>query len=145
MSVHQQAEQERENGNFIKALKLYEEAIVRYQNEKNYQGIVDALQGRFLTYKHLFWQTNDTVFAQIGRMSAQLSLQIAQQKKLPLAFCYFSLGEAAMLFVDFEKAADDFQQAINSYGDGPHIGDLHYHLAKLSTAQAEKPKVKVIC
>ena len=53
-TLHQQAEDLREQDKLLEALKLYEVVIIGYQREKDYSGIVEAFGGRCLTYKHLF-------------------------------------------------------------------------------------------
>ena len=145
-SIHSQAEQEREKGNFNEALKLYKEVIAAYQEAKNYAGVVETLQGEFLTYKHLFLKTNEISYAEKGRQSVEESLKLAQQNGLPTAFCYFHLGEASMLFKDYKKASSLYENALKDYKEGPHIGDFRYHFGEslYRTGQKEEGKAAML-
>ncbi len=143
-NLHQQAEQQRETGNFLDALKLYEEVIVNYQKDQNYTGIVDALQGKFLTYKHLFLTTHDIIFADLARGAAELSQHIAREKHISTARCYFSLGESAMLFDEYEKAASFYRNSLEEFKDDPSIGDVRYHLGEALYRAGNKKEGKEV-
>jgi TolA-binding protein len=127
---HHAAERLREGGHFLAALKLYEEVIIGYEKEKNYQRIADAVQGKFLTYKHLFWDSKDRIYAHLARACAKACMDIAKEYDLPMAFYYFSLGESHMLFNEYKEAKDAYRLSLDAYGDGPHIGNIRYHLGE---------------
>lgn len=131
--LHQQAEQLREQDRHLEALKLYEEVIVGYQAEKNYSGLVEALGGRCLTYKHLFLLTNDFSLAIIANHSALASLEVAQKFDLhnKIHRCYFRLGEMAMLFGQYQEAISYYMKALESYPKAEaERGDFRYHLGE---------------
>lgn len=145
--IHSKAEQAREQDNHIEALKLLEEAIVGYQKEGNYEGLTRALQSRFLTYKHLFYLTSDEVFALMGQKDAQTSLATAEKHKLSnlIGSCHFRLGEAAILFKDYEKAAQHYQLALTHYqGTNAEKGDYRYHLGEALYRNGKKVEGKQI-
>ncbi|MGI5826018.1 MAG: tetratricopeptide repeat protein [Patescibacteria group bacterium] len=143
--VHVQAEQLRESGDFVEALKTFETVIVGYQQEGNYAKVVEALQGRFLCYKHLFFLTQDQIYAILGRQDAQSSLEIAERHNLKeiLPSCYFRVGEASMLFNDFEKAAENFEKAVCIFpGEGAEKGDWRYHWGEALYRSGKKEEGK---
>ncbi len=142
---HQLSEEAREQDKHPEALKFIEEAIVNYQQEKNYEGLSQALQSRFLIYKHLFLLTKDNVFAFMGQKDSQTSLWISQKYNLQktIGSCYFRLGEAAMLFEKYKEAVEQYQKAINNfYGFKAEKGDYRYHLGEALYRSGEKKEGK---
>ena len=139
--LHQQAENFKEQEKFIDALKLYEEVIISYQKNNNYSGICEALGGRFLTYKHLFLITKDQSFALIAKNSALSALEIANQFNLSQKIhrCFFRLGEMEMLFNNFFKAIDFYQQSLDLYPqEEAEKGDFQYHLGEAQYLSGDK-------
>jgi tetratricopeptide (TPR) repeat protein len=133
LTLHQQAEDLREQDKLLEALKLYEEVIVNYQKEKNYGGIVEALGGRCLTYKHLFLISNDFIFYNLAQHSAISSLEIAGNYQLnhKIYRCYFRLGEMETLAKDYSQAIKFYQQSLSLYPqDDSEKGDFQYHLGE---------------
>ncbi len=131
--MHVEAEAARESEHFTEALALYEQVAVAYQKEKNYSGIADALQGKFLTYKHLYLQSNDEVYLTLCFFSAAASLEIIQEHDIHelKGSISFRLGEIAMLRKEYENAIEYYQNAIdNHHGIQAEIGDYRYHLGE---------------
>jgi tetratricopeptide (TPR) repeat protein len=131
--LHQQAEELREQDKLLDALKLYEEVILGYQQQKDYSGLVEALGGRCLTYKHLFLLTKDFTFHNLADHSALSSLEIAQNFGISDKFhrCYFRLGEMQMLVNKFINATEYYQKALNLYPqEEAEKGDFQYHLGE---------------
>ena len=87
---HRQAEELRESDRHLEALKELDQAVVLYQEDKDYQGICEALQSRVLTFKHLYFLSKDTAFAIIAQKEAEASLEVAQQHSVgnKLGSCY---------------------------------------------------------
>jgi len=140
-SLHQQAENLREQDKLLDSLKLYEEVIVAYQKEKNYSGIVEALGGRCLTYKHLFLLTNDFSFRNLAYNSALSSLEIAKYFKVIAKYhrCYFRLGEMEMLAFNFLKAENFYKKALIKYPkEEAEKGDFQYHLGEAQYRAGKK-------
>jgi tetratricopeptide (TPR) repeat protein len=132
-TLHQQAEKLRESDQLLDALKLYEEVILKYQQEKDYLHLVEALGGRCLTYKHLFLLSNDYCFYNLAYHSALSSLDIAKNYKITVKIyrCYFRLGEMAMLIDDFNTAQDFYLRALKLYPkEEAEKGDFQYHLGE---------------
>lgn len=132
-TLHQKAENFREQDKLLEALKLYEEIIIAYQKEKDYGGIVEALGGRCLTYKHLFLLNNDFVFFNLAYYSAKSSLKIAKNYKInsKIYRCYFRLGEMEVLTRNYQKAEKYYLVALKKYPDeNSEKGDFLYHLGE---------------
>ena len=110
----------RENDKHLEALQYLDHAIVGYQKEGDYKGLIDALKDRTLTWKHYYLLTNDNVYAILARKDAESMLAIAEEKNLQdkLSTSHFRLGEVAMLFEDFDSAITDYKKALQYY-DGP--------------------------
>jgi tetratricopeptide (TPR) repeat protein len=141
--LHQLGSQFREKDNHLKALPYLDMAIVAYQKEKNYGGLVDALKDRTLTWKHLFWQSDDQVFAILAQKDAEAMLTITQAKNLKDKFhtSYFRLGEVAMLFANFPKAVEYYTKALEIYqGPVSEKGDYRYHLGEALYRTGQKSK-----
>lgn len=132
-SLHQQAEKLREDDKLLEALKLYEEVIIAYQQEKDYPGIVEALGGRCLTYKHLFLLKKDFVYLNLAYYSAKSSLKIAKHYKINSKTyrCYFRLGEMEMLKENYLKAEKYYSKSLVEYPqENAEKGDFQYHLGE---------------
>lgn len=145
--LHRKSEELRESDKHIDALKLIEEAIVKYAEDKNHEGISRALQSRFLIYKHLFLLKRDESFAILGQKDAESSLAITQKHNVSdvISSCYFRLGESAMLFEDYKKAVDNYKKAIDTYvGFKAERGDYRYHLGEALYKNGKKEKGKKI-
>jgi tetratricopeptide (TPR) repeat protein len=139
--AHQMSEELRENDKHEEALQAIEIALVKYQKEKDYFGFAKALQSRVLIYKHLFFLTNDIVFAILARKDAESSLQIAQDHNLKnaLSSCYFRLGEVANLFEEYGVAISNFQKSLEVYvGTNTEKGDFRYHLGEAIYRNGDK-------
>jgi len=139
--LHQKAEKLRESDQLLKALKLYEEVIYKYQQEKNYSGLVEALGGRCLTYKHLFLLTNDFSFRNLAYHFALSSLEIAKHFKISQKIhrCYFRLGEMEMLGNNFLKAQNFYLKAFAKYPkEEAEKGDFQYHLGEAQFRAGKK-------
>lgn len=131
--LHQQAEAAREEDRLLDALKLYEEVIVRAQEIGDHHRVADTLQGRCLTYKHLFLLTKDKAFAVIAKTAAEASLEIAEHYKIAdlYASCHFRLAEIAMLTDNYPAAITSYKKALEVHtGNKAEYGDYHYHLGE---------------
>lgn len=142
---HRISEELRETDKHIEALQAIEVAIVDYQKEKNYVGFTKALQSMVLIYKHLFFLTNDKVFAVLASQDAKASLKIAEIHNLDdvLSSCYFRIGETENLFHNYAKSVDSFRKAIETYiGTNAEKGDYRYHLGEALYRAGKIPEEK---
>jgi tetratricopeptide (TPR) repeat protein len=143
--LHEQAESAREEDRLLDALKLYEEVIVQAQEIGDHHRIADALQGRCLTYRHLFLLTNDKAFAVIAKTAAVASLEITEHYKITdlESSCHFRLGEIAMLTDDFAQGVTSYKKALEVHtGSKAEYGDYHYHLGEALYKSGRKEEGK---
>ena len=143
--LHAKGGQAREEDKHDEALHLLTLAIVAYQKEGNYRGLIDALKDRTLTWKHYFLLTNDKVYALLAQKDAEAMLAVAQEYNLQdkLDTAYFRLGEVAMLFEDFRSAIDYYNKALVVYrGPLSEKGDFRYHLGEAIFRSGDKKKGK---
>jgi tetratricopeptide (TPR) repeat protein len=131
--LHEKGSNFREKDNHLEALQCLDAAIVGYQRDGDYRGIVDVLKDRVLTWKHYFLLTSDEVYAIFAKMDAEAMLSVAKMKKLEkkLATSYFRLGEVEMLFINYKKAVYFFKKSLKHYeGSVSEKGDYRYHLGE---------------
>ncbi len=121
----------REEDNLEESL-LYETlALAKYAKNKDYGEVVDTLQSRFLTWKHLFLLTKDIVYLELDKKDAQASLSITEKFDIKDLYsrCYFRMGEASMLENNYSDAINYFTKALHFYkGSLSEKGDYRYHL-----------------
>jgi len=145
--LHSKGGQLREEDRHDEALQFLTLAVVAYQREENYRGLIDALKDRTLTWKHYFLLTNDKVYAFLAQKDAEAMLAIAQEYNLEdkLDTAYFRLGEVAMLFNDYRDAIDYYDRALVVYrGPLSEKGDFRYHLGEAVYRSGDKTKGKKI-
>ncbi|MDO8620828.1 MAG: hypothetical protein Q7R31_00895 [Candidatus Levybacteria bacterium] len=130
---HHKANVAREEDKHLEALKLMEEALIEYSRKNDNSGIAMAIADRALIYKHLFLLSSQKAFALLMKKDAQACLDIAQNFSLRELYgvAYFRLGEADMLFGDYEKAAGNYRKSLENYfGTNAEKGDFKYHLGE---------------
>ena len=141
--LHKLGSNAREKDDLNSALLFLDQAILGYQKESNYGGLVDALKDRFLTWKHYFLNTDDVMFAILARKDAEAMLAISQDKGLSdkLSTSYFRLGEVMMLFEDFQSAVKFYKKSLKYYsGSLSEKGDYRYHLGEALYKNNQKKK-----
>lgn len=143
--LHRESETAREEDRHLDALKLIEEVIIEYQKERNYKGLVKAVQSRCLIYKHLFLLTNDEVFILLANSDADTSLKIANSYNLHDLFSssYFRRGEITMIAENYEEAINNYKKALETYiGTDAEKGDYKYHLGTALYFKGDKKEGK---
>jgi tetratricopeptide (TPR) repeat protein len=122
------------------AIDLYNQAIVRYQEAKDYAAMIGAQTGRLLSWKHLFYKTEDKIYAIFVKKEAEAMLEIAKEHDLLDKFylIHFLNGTSAILFKDYNSAETEFSKAVELYPDEnaekgdwiAHLGDAMYRNGK---------------
>lgn len=127
--IHVDAERLREGDQHLAALHRYDDAIAGYQQGKNYAGIVEALQGKFLTYKHLYLLTRDEIYLLFCETIAQTSLSAAERYHIDqLGSIYFRFGELSVMLGKYDQAEVFYAKAIDNHRGIPaEKGDYRYH------------------
>lgn len=150
--LHQQALDAQEQGDFLKALHLEDEAMLVYGEEKDDAGFAEIFAMRLLTLNHLGDHYDDKRFYVLGAHEALASLELAQlagaQEQVALA--HGAVGRAMNRAEKFEAAADHFDKAVEilSGSIGPHsrksvIADFKNHAAtnRLAAGKLDREKV----
>lgn len=130
----------REEGKSLKAIDVYNQAIVRYQEDRDYSNMMGALTGRLLSWKHLFYKTEDKIYAIFVKKEAEEMLEIAKEHNLlnRLHLIHFLNGTSAILLKNYSSAEIEFKKAVELYpsenaekGDWiAHLGDAMYRNGK---------------
>lgn len=140
IELQKEADRVREEGNSLIAIDLYNQAIVSYQESKDYSSMIGALTGRLLSWKHLFYKTEDKIYAIFVKKEAEEMLEIAKTYNLMdrIYLIHFLNGTSAILLKDYSTAEKEFEQAVQLYptenaekGDWiAHLGDAMYRNGK---------------
>lgn len=138
--LHTQVEHSREREqDFLKSLKLAEEAIIAYQEDKDYRGVSEVLQSRSSTYKHLYQKTKDEVYLTLAKHDALSGIEIAESldDKSGLAMVYRGMGKILEQMKDWSEMKKYFEKAIEAFKTNPPkennrpavLSDMKAHLA----------------
>lgn len=129
LPIHFQAESIREAGKFTEALKLYDRAILLYRKQDNYAKLAEVLQGRFIAFKQLFFQTQDKKYLERAQQATTAALDLIRQHgQGDEATSYFQLGELTLIKKRFSPAIKYFTQAYKMLENLPEEGRYLYHL-----------------
>jgi len=123
----------REEGSTLEALNLYNCALVEYQKEHNYSGIIDVLCGRLISWQHLFNQEEDKTYAILARQEAEAMRNVANHFEIHDKdyLIHFLFGKSAIFLKDFAEAEKEFRKAVELYPDANvEKGDWLAHLGE---------------
>lgn len=121
--IHGLAEQARERGEFLEALKLTDEAMIAYQSAGDSLGFAEIQSSRFLTLRHLYEKTNDCNYLVLAKHAAMSSVEIAENsgQKDALAIPYFNLAKAQETLGELQAAVVSYQKAVQFMQENPPI------------------------
>ncbi len=149
--IHGQAEEAREKEqDFLKALKLLDEATIAYQEDNDYLGLSEAQNSKSIVLKHLFEKTKDKSYLILARLAAQAAVEIAEKNnvKQALPLAYFNLGKAYEEEEKYKDAVTLFQKASENKNklpqrhDRPAIkADIKTHLAFAQYMSGDKSAI----
>ena len=131
--LQKQADILREEGQSLRAIELYNQAIVQYQEAKDYAQVIGALTGRLLSWKHLYYKTEDKIYAIFVQKEAEAMLAIATEHRLTnkLHLMHFLNGTSAILLQDYPNAEEEFGKAVALYpNEVAEKGDWLAHLGE---------------
>lgn len=130
--LHSLAEQAREKGDFLEALKTIEEAAIKYAEDKDYIGFSEIQGSRFLTLRHLFEQTNDINFMILAKYAAEAAVSIAKasNQEHSLTMPLFNLAKSQETLGEISEAALTYKDAIENHIKFP--GEFHNRPAVIS-------------
>lgn len=149
VELQKEADKIREEGESLKAINLYNQSIVSFQESKDYSSMIGALTGRLLSWKHLFYKTEDNTYAIFVKKEAETILEVAKAHHLMdrLFLIHFLNGTSAILLKDFDSAEKEFSKAIDLYpSDNAEKGDWIAHLgdAMYRNGKKEEGKKKIL-
>lgn len=131
-SLHHQAENARETGNFDKALELADLAEKAYQAKGNQAGVAEVYASKSITYR----LKGDLKKA---KEAATKSVEIANAsgKKEALAIPLFNLAKVQEALGDINEAVNSYKQAYDNITQNPPqehnrptvVADVQLHLA----------------
>ncbi|OHA68001.1 MAG: hypothetical protein A3D59_02755 [Candidatus Wildermuthbacteria bacterium RIFCSPHIGHO2_02_FULL_47_17] len=113
-ALHQQALDAQEQGDFLVALKLEDEAMVVYQTDNDDAGFAEIQAMRLLTLNMLGDKTGDQRYYVLGMHAANASLDLAERAgvKQQIALAHGAIGRAMERVERFEEAASHFDKAV---------------------------------
>ena len=116
-TIHEQAEQARENGDFKKALELAEQAEKAYKDEKNQSGVAETYATRSITYR----LKGDLEKA---KEAAEKGVEIAKAsaKKEALAIPLYNLAKVQEAKGEINEAVNSYKQAFDNITQNPPEG-----------------------
>lgn len=119
--IHALAEQAREKGDFLEALKLIDEAMISYQENGDKPGFAEIQSSRFLTFRHLFEKTGDKNYLILAKYSTMASVQLAETsgQKEALALPFFNLAKAQETLGELQEAVASYQKAVDNIINNP--------------------------
>lgn len=146
--IHGLAEQAREEGDFLKALKLTDESMIAYQQAKDTLGFAEIQASRFLVLRHLYEQTADRHYLVLAKHAALAAVEIAENtdNKQALAIPYFNLAKAQETLGEFSDAVTSYQKALEHMLNNPPtehhrpavVADMRVHLTTCEYKAGDK-------
>jgi len=130
--LHYIAEKLRETEKFREAIKLYDKVIEGYISENNWVEVTDALQGKVLTYKHIYARKRNEKYLKLATGCAKSSLEIINKYKIKDMYAsgYFRMGEVCRLSNDYNEAVKNIEKAYKLSNKNKERGDYLYHLGE---------------
>lgn len=128
-----QADVLREEGKTVEALNLYNQALVNYQKNHDYNGVLNVLCGRLISWQHLFNHEEDKVYAILARNEAESMLAIAKEYGIHEKdyLIHFLFGKSCIFLKDFDSAEIEFKKAVEMYPqENAEKGDWLAHLGE---------------
>lgn len=147
--LHGLAEQAREKGESVEAVKLAEDAMAAYQKDGDILGFAEALVDQFLSLRHLFDKTGDRSYLIRAKHSAMASVEVAESSgdKTALAIPYFNLAKAQETLGQLQEAVSSYKKAVENIENNPPaehkvperpaiVADFKVHLATCEYKQS---------
>lgn len=119
--IHGEAEHAREGGQFLSALKLSDDALLKYQEEGDIFGMVDILASRSITFCLLADEKDEKNFLILAKYENMAGVEIARGSKdrsniiMPL----FRLGQVEEEIGEFSEATNCYKEAIEVFQTYP--------------------------
>lgn len=137
--IHGQAAHAREAGQHLEALKLYDEAILAYQQDNDILGLAEVFADRSICYRHLAEETGDQNFLIIAKHYMLASVEIAEKSgdEKAVVLPYFQTGRVYEELGELENAKGYYQKAVENMISNPPdqhnrpaiLADMMVHLS----------------
>jgi tetratricopeptide (TPR) repeat protein len=140
-ALKNQADSLREEGKSLEALNLYNQALVSYQHANNYEGVLNTLAGRLISWQHLYNHDQEYVYAILARKEAEAMLAVAQEYKIHNKdyLIHFLYGKSCIFLKDYPCAEKEYRMAVELYTqDNAEKGDLLAHLGEALYLNGQK-------
>jgi tetratricopeptide (TPR) repeat protein len=143
--VYKEAERLREEGQTLNGLNLFNIAIVEYQKQGNYIGVIKSIEGRFICWHNLFVRTKDKIYAIFAKNDADAMMEIAEEHKifeLDYQLHYYK-GKTNTFLKNYYAAENEFRIAIETYPeDNSEKGDRVAYWGYVTYLTGNKEKGK---
>ncbi|MFH0937098.1 MAG: hypothetical protein V1808_02305 [Candidatus Daviesbacteria bacterium] len=150
-TLHMQAAEAREKGNFLGSLEFIDQATIAYQKQGDKLGMAEVRAEGFLNYLHLYRETDDHSFLILARHAAEEGVEIAKESgdKTALALPEFNLGKAQEALGKYQLAVQTYKQALEDLINNPPaiqrvderpamVDDVKVHLATTEYKNGDK-------
>lgn len=120
-TLHMEAENAREKGDFAKALELTDAATVKYQKEGNVIKLAEVQSSRFLTFRHLFEATNDVSYKILASHAVESSVDIMRQigMKNGLGIPLYNLAKWYQTNEEYDKSVATMKESLEAFDEAP--------------------------
>ena len=119
--IHGQAEDARERGDFIDALKFTDEAMASYIEDGDVLGFAEVLQSRVLTARHLADKTGSELWLRYAVHAAMAGVEAAEMSgdKSAVVLPCHTVGKAYESLGEYGEALKWHKRAVESRDDLP--------------------------
>lgn len=119
--IHGKAEEARENGRFIDALKYCDKATLQYIKDDDLLGLAEVQSSRQSTFKQLYRQNGNKNYLILEKYAALSAVEIAEGSgiKEALAIPYHNLGKYYEEAGEHQKAVEFFKKAVLNMRNNP--------------------------
>lgn len=150
--IHTQAAHAREEGRHLDSLKLHDEAILAYSNDKDTLGLAEVLADRSIVYRHLFDETENKDYLILAKYELLAAIEMAERSGIrqALAIPYAQLGNVQKELRQLEDAKVSYKKAIEYQTNNPApqhnrpgvLADMKARLAILEYVLGDKLALK---
>ena len=119
--IHGQAEEAREKGDFVEALKFTDEAMAEYVEDGDILGFAEVLQSRVLTARHLADKTGSELWLRYAVHAAMAGVEAAERSgdKSSVVLPCHTVGKTYESLGEYEEALSWHERAVESKDDLP--------------------------
>lgn len=121
--IHARAEQAREKGEFLEALKFTDEAMAAYVEDGDILGFTEVLQSRALTARHLADKTGSDLWLRYALHVAMAGVEAAEKSgdKSAVIIPYHTVGKTYESLEEYDEAVKWHQKAVDHVGQLPSL------------------------